>query len=73
MPNVEVDELSLQNGPGRLIAFTHGRGAFLLVQANSANLALSQTVNNDPASVGCDLTFTLTAAIAVWPMRPACP
>ena len=28
--------------------------------ANSANLALSQTVNANPASVSCDLTFTLT-------------
>ncbi|HEY2952837.1 MAG TPA: immunoglobulin domain-containing protein, partial [Verrucomicrobiae bacterium] len=61
MPNVEVDELSLQNGPSRLMAFTHGRGAFLLVLANSANLALSQTASANPTSVGCDVTFTLIA------------
>jgi uncharacterized repeat protein (TIGR01451 family) len=62
MPNVEVDELRLDNTTGRLVAFTHGRGAFALVTANSLNLTLSQSPSIEPASVGCELTFTLNVA-----------
>ena len=62
MPNVEVDELRLENATGRLVAFTHGRGAFALVTANSLNLTLSQSPSIEPASVGCDLTLTLNVA-----------
>jgi len=57
MPNVEIDELRLNNPTGRLVAFTHGRGAFVLYPANTADVSVSQIESSDPASIGCPLTY----------------
>jgi uncharacterized repeat protein (TIGR01451 family) len=61
MPNVAVFELELNEATDRLVAFTSGRGAFALQNANTnaASLRLAQTVSQNPVAPGCDLTYTL--------------
>ena len=59
MPNVAVFELELNEPTDRLVAFTHGRGAFALVNTNAASLRLTQTASQNPVAPGCELTYTL--------------
>jgi len=60
LPNVAVFELELNEPTERLVAFTHGRGAFALVNTNAASLRLAQTVSQETVTPGCNLIYTLT-------------
>jgi uncharacterized repeat protein (TIGR01451 family) len=59
MPNVAVFELELNEPTERLVAFTHGRGAFALMNPDAASLRVTQDVSGDPVLPGCDLTYTV--------------
>ncbi|HEV8266691.1 MAG TPA: choice-of-anchor D domain-containing protein, partial [Thermoanaerobaculia bacterium] len=65
MPNVAVFELQFGQETGRVGAFTHGRGAFLLAPGKRT-ADVSITKRHDPASVlvGKTLTYTLVATNA---------
>lgn len=63
-PNVAVFDLKISRVSNRLIAFTHGRGAFslnLVGGGNSADVFASGRVNPNPLILGNgNLTYTLT-------------
>jgi hypothetical protein len=59
MPNVAVFELQVNDTTNRLVAFTHGRGAFALQPARAVTLTVaiagsgSGTVTSDPPGIAC--------------------
>jgi uncharacterized repeat protein (TIGR01451 family) len=60
LPNVAVFDIQINEPTERVVAFTHGRGAFVLVNTNSASLRLAQAASPDPVTPGCQLTYSLT-------------
>jgi uncharacterized protein (TIGR03437 family) len=59
MPNITVNDIRIGEGTGRIIAFTHGRGAFAF-ERGRADLALTMTDTPDPVGVNQNLTYQLT-------------
>ncbi|MFN0123290.1 MAG: SBBP repeat-containing protein, partial [Blastocatellia bacterium] len=59
MPRITVYDLQINARTERVIAFTHGRGAFAL-ERNRADLALTKTASPNPVIAGQDLRYTLT-------------
>ncbi len=59
MPKITVYDLQVNAQTDRVIAFTHGRGAFAL-ERNRADLALTKTASPNPVVVNQELTYTLT-------------
>jgi uncharacterized repeat protein (TIGR01451 family) len=59
MPNVAVFDLELNEPTERLVAFTHGRGAFALINPEAASLRLTQESSADQVLPGCDLTYVV--------------
>jgi uncharacterized repeat protein (TIGR01451 family) len=60
MPNVAVFDLQINHGTDRLVAFTHGRSAFQLVQGstNNADVGVSLADAPDPVTSGQTLLYT---------------
>lgn len=56
MPNVAVFDLKVNPATNRLVAFTHGRGAFVLA---TAQVGLSASVNQSTFAAGQTLTLSL--------------
>jgi len=59
MPNIAVFDIQVNARTGRIVAFTHGRGAFTL-DRNRADLEVAKTANPDPVGIDEDLTYLLT-------------
>ena len=59
MPNIAVFDIQVNARTGRVVAFTHGRGAFAL-DRNRADLAVTKTASPDPVGVDEDLTYIVT-------------
>ncbi|MBI2867289.1 MAG: hypothetical protein HYX97_03005 [Chloroflexi bacterium] len=68
MPNVAVFDLQIDHTTGRLVAFTHGRGAFVLVNTTSTTLTVAKTgtgigtIISSPAGITCGITCTAAFA-----------
>lgn len=66
MPNVAVFELKASQNADRLMAFTHGRGAFILsnvVSTNQSDADLGVQISVAPQPVGANQNFTYTMTV----------
>ena len=63
MPNVPVFDIQINPETQRLVAFTHGRGAFAFVAAMTANLTTTQISDPPIVPPGCDQSFTLSLIV----------
>lgn len=59
MPNITVNDIQINEDTGRIVAFTHGRGAFAF-ERSRADLALTMTDTPDPVVFNQNLTYRLT-------------
>lgn len=59
MPNITVNDIQISEHTGRIVAFTHGRGAFAF-ERNQADLAVTMTDTPDPVVFNQNLTYRLT-------------
>ena len=60
MPNVAVFDIQVGQQTGQVVAFTHGRGAFVLSdEPKGADLALTKMDDPDPVVQGEELTYLL--------------
>lgn len=69
MPNVAVFDLQVNESTNRLIAFTHGRGAFVLT--NSAAADLGVTITHTPQLIGLYRELTWNILVTNFGPSPA--
>jgi len=66
MPNIAVFALKRNDKTGRLVAFTHGRGAFVLVSVTPVIAVSASSYDFGNVNVGSYLSKSLSVRVYAW-------